>query len=309
MKSIMDFGKAMTFVEPKLKEQESIMKQGLEATKRYGEGQQYMADNLYNVNQMFSTQKAIISSTGIAYANLANTLFWTGLGAMFATMSLMRAQRSELAVESATLSLSRAYVGAYKAQETYNLYLEAGITEGYEYTLALASVRESNLQVKYAQDQLTTSIINSNLSWLQLVYGTFPTLIRTTTELFNSVLLLAAAEGTETKTAMLAAAKTSGLIGVMGVGIPITNAFSISIGTLSLALGALFIAIPIITTILAMASAEQEAAKRTKDLEKELRSLGITITEPGSPPLYKVFGVIGDQINIVIVKDHVQINR
>jgi len=122
---------------------------------------------------------AILGPAGVAARALARELFWTGLSAMFITMSLARAFRAMERSRRAAYTLARAHVRIEEAQREYNEIVR-------RYGPASEQARRASLALKDAQmsleDQIAStrmSIEMQNLSWLMLIFGTLPSFLRT----------------------------------------------------------------------------------------------------------------------------------
>jgi len=119
-----------------------------------------------------------IGASGRAWRSLGRALFWAGLGTMFLTMSIARANRALFAITVAQRSYQRALERVDIVQEEYNRIL-------WEYGPASLEARRAALRLKEAQDSVRMAQWRVReategyiLSIFMLGLGAMPTVIR-----------------------------------------------------------------------------------------------------------------------------------
>ncbi len=268
----------------------------------YVESLSKVDQRLKAVSDMNRVVTATMGPMGVAVMDAANTFFWFGLGSMFTVMSLMRLNRAVLMIKSSNLSLVRASVRLVEAQETLNKYQQAGISIGKAYGQAVLSVRDATLAQELAEDRLKQAVQNRMFSYMQLIFGTFPTLIRAGTSILMVSIKLAAASAVKTNltwqetiaTVILTEAELAHANVIEMVNAKMRT-YIILTGMATFGLTAL---IGVVGAFIAKGAIDKQMAAANKEFA-EMKKL---IVEPGSPPLFEAFKVMGDNVGYLTRK-------
>lgn len=239
-----------------------------------------------------ATQMAMgsIGALGMTLMDFSRTLFWIGLGSMFAMMSLSRLSKSYLQVESAQMQVIRAQVSLEDAQERLQKYYDAGITSGKGFRNAQLEVMEATLATKLAEDRLSQSIEQNWYNWLMLVFGTFPTVIRGFVDLFSVSARVAQVLELQGNMSLIAGIKNliSGQLTEQGsIGFEIFNAAAIKTFVL---LSAITFGLTLLIAVVSYFISKWQIESMIEDTNKQLEKLGYNLNKRRhSPTLVESF--------------------
>jgi len=291
-----DFSEALTVQTPEMKQLSAAFKKGVQHARDIARAQSAVTERSMEVSRMFRDATAAMGPMGIATTRVAQSFFWAGLGMMFTVMSLSRVEGKMLAVQSAQLGIMNANLRLVDAQKSLNDMEQRGVTTGYDYVRALYNVRSAQLGVTQSEQQVKSAVWQSQMAWMMLAFGTFPTVIRTITDLINNTILLASAQAVQGGATFAQIAAQYGLI--VALQETTVSLFGVEMATWGVvaAIGALTIAIPIIVGLIARMRAMDTAKKSIASTTTELEKLHATLTEPHSPPLYESFAIMSDNM-------------
>lgn len=252
---------------------------------------------MYKLNMASQMAIGQIGAMNLAWMDLGRTFFWTGLGTMFALMTIQRISRSGVQMEANELSLTRSLQAEQEAQEKLNRYRNAGITSGKAYTAAAMEAREATMARKLSEDRLRDSILSHNLSMLQLAFGTVPTVIRTTVDLYRESMKLFMANVLNTQaTKQLTQTTLAGGVANKVATVSVWG-FTMSTTAATIAVAALTAAMTLGVSVLMMYLGSLEATSSIENANREFSKLKNTMTVSHSPALYEVFGIIGQEMD------------
>ena len=256
-----------------------------------------VTERLRAVSDMNRTVTATFGPMGVAIMDAANTFFWFGLGSMFTVMSLMRLSRAVLTIKSSNLSLVRANIRLLETQQELNRYQMAGIFTGRAYARVAIGVREATLAQELAEDRLKQAIQNRIFSYMQLAFGTLPTIIRASTDIFRISLMLAVAKNTETNATWQQVIATKILSAEQLAQANVQELVNAAlIRTIVLTAGATF-GLTALTAAVGMFISKAAITRQLADVNTEFEEMRKLIVEPGSPPLFESFRIMGKNID------------
>jgi len=109
----------------------------------------------------------------------ARELFWTGLGMMFTTMALARAIRNMRQANREATQLAITNINIRRSQEDYNETLREFGRNSEEAREAGYQLRLMQLRQKEQIEDVRASLQQQNLAYVMLIFGMFPTMMRT----------------------------------------------------------------------------------------------------------------------------------
>jgi len=249
------------------------------------QSQRKVATSLWMIQNVNRRVLATLGPTRMALLQLGQTMFWMGLGTMFFYMSLARLHRSFLSVRSAQLSLLRATVRLAEIRERYNRLVNAGITSGRQFQETYIDLREAELAVALAEERLRITTINQMFAWAMLAFGTLPTLIRSTSDLFLNLLRLNYAQVEEGKTAWQAMVSLIAEKAAMDSATVSTEAFSIALKEAATTTIFLTAGLTALTLGLSFLISKLMIDRQMRRVREEMEKLGLALTQPHSPSL------------------------
>ena len=190
-------------------------------------GLERMNRRLMTLNLTSRIYQATLGVTGRALRNFSISLFWTGLGMMFTTMSIARLYGRQVTMERQTYSLTRAIIRVREAQQRYNeiVYQYGAASE--EARRAAWEVKEAELALNETRRSAINAIVQQRMALWMYIFGVVPSVLRFGSSLADLFTLLAAkrqadayltlwqaaATGTLTKAQLVAFSTTMGLSG------------------------------------------------------------------------------------------------
>jgi hypothetical protein len=133
-----------------------------------------------------------IGAIGQGWRMVGRAAFWAGLGTMFVTMSIARANRALHAITLAYRTLSRVQEDVKESQEEYRRAVMLYGKSSEEAKNAARALRDAYDRLEMAQLRVREAHEGWNLTLLMLALGTIPTLIRGASDLVTSIRYLAA---------------------------------------------------------------------------------------------------------------------
>lgn len=270
--------------------------QGIPGLRAYAEQQEAVEDGMWQIRQVMRQTATTLGPVNMAWRQLGRTFFWTGLGTMFMYMSLSRVQRLALGVKTSQLSLLRAQLSYNDALERVNRLRQYGIVTGRAYQDAQIQLMESTLGLKLAEDRVRSAVQQRVYGYLQLIYGVVPTIIRTYTEMQVASVQLSIAQSMEASAATMAAAAGLEHAGAQAIEATATGVSTAALMAKAKALAFVTFGVNILVGALASMYAEAAASERIAEMTEEMNKLGIVITKPSSPPLYKSFEIMAENM-------------
>jgi len=137
---------------------------------------------IYEMNRMYM---ASLGATGVAVREFTRSIFWTGLGMMFTSMSIARMLRRGEQLRDLSYSLATSSLRVKDAQEEYNEALRWSGPASEEATNASRALVDAQIRHRMAMDSARASTEQYYLSWMMLIMGTFPTLMRTGSDILT----------------------------------------------------------------------------------------------------------------------------
>jgi len=170
-------------------------------------------------------------------------------------------------------------------RERYNQLVNAGITSGRRYQEIYLDLREAELAVALAQERLRITTINQMFAWAMLAFGTLPTLIRSTSDLFLNLLRLNYAQVEEGKTAWQAMLGLIAEKAAMDSATASTETFSIALKEAATTTIFLTAGLTALTLGLSFLISKLMIDRQMRRVREEMEKLGLALTQPHSPSL------------------------
>jgi len=177
----------------------------------------FMRIRLREISEVQRRFMASIGATGVVMREFTRDIFWAGLGMMFTAMSIARMTRREVEMERQSWSLTRSAMSLSEAQREYNEIL-------FEYGAGSEEARQATIRVKEAQFALKATLESARqsafqyaMSWGMLIFGAFPTMIRTGLTVMDFLMKLSILQGMAGDSAISASMKEAFFGGTLGL--------------------------------------------------------------------------------------------
>jgi hypothetical protein len=124
--------------------------------------------------EVYATQTGFV---GKQIETITQQVYWFGIGLMFVSMSMARAETRQLTTEKSTYSLAQSYQALHEAQKSaMDIMNKYGIASE-EYAVAQGKVKQAEFQLALQKKSTQMAIQQENLAQLQFYLGAMPLLI------------------------------------------------------------------------------------------------------------------------------------
>jgi len=277
-----------------------LLQEGPDAATKFARGQALINQRLWEMQNVERGVLAMMGPTGVAIRDLSKTVFWLGLGSMFAAMSFSRLQARQTAAISSSLSYQRSLMSLIEAEDNLNELRERGITSGREYARAVLNLREAQFAEEVATRRLTDAYIQQRFAAFQLAAGTLPTVIRTMEDMWLFMNKLIFAKNQNIIADVVADFMARKYNQALARQIVLVNGATVSFGALAGAVTAAAVALPLLIGLFTYLAAKRQAEERIKNMRQEIEGLHAAMTTPGSPTFLESLDITAktlDKIN------------
>jgi len=226
-----------------------------------------------------------IGATGVSINSLARTVFWSGLGFMFMTMSLSRVSSRTYAYERQVRSLREALIAEQRARErlTWTLFEYGAGTE--QAVSASDALRRAHNRVVDAEEALRQAELQRMYTTTMLYLGFLPTAIRLSSDLTRSLWTLSFSEQAVTTQEMVGNAVREQVSLSMILNKIRTDALTLSYLKLQAVIAGATIGLSLLISYLAQEWAYRRAEERIAKVREELEGFSGELLGSHSPSL------------------------